>query len=273
MTASAQDDFYKILGISRDATGDAIKHGYRRQALRWHPDKHCGANAERAAERFKKVSEAYKTLSDPQRRAAYDRPGSKATHSVNEEDARVIWTKTFGWPGANISFGWIGSTPGPPSGAPARPSQKDFGPQMPSRKHSQKRSPSQPPSPQDPQPPEEWKSSAFDLVRGVFGSMSSLSMDDGGSEVRQRNGEAAKQCERQADRQADRQAHRQAHRQSDRQSDRSDGGENVPSCRKGQRANSTASMLERDAKMEFIMAEYRAGDLSEEEMKNLLRQM
>jgi len=261
MTASAQDDFYKILGISRDATGDAIKHGYRRQALRWHPDKHCGANAERAAERFKKVSEAYKTLSDPQRRAAYDRPGSKATHSVNEEDARVIWTKTFGWPGANISFGWIGP-PGPPA-APARPSQEN-GAQVP-QKHSQKE-----PSPPDPQPAEERKSSAFDVIRGVFGSMSSVRMDD---EVRQRSGEAARQSERQADPQAVRQVDQQADGQSHRQSDRTDSGADVPSCRNDRKVNSTASMLERDAKMEFIMAEYRAGDLSEEEMKNLLRQM
>ena len=64
-------DYYAILGVSKDATQEEIKRAYRRLALEYHPDKHPG-NKE-IEERFKEINEAYAVLSDPEKRAAYDR--------------------------------------------------------------------------------------------------------------------------------------------------------------------------------------------------------
>ena len=64
--------FYDILGVSKDASEDEIKSAYRKLARQYHPDLHPGDEA--AANKFKEVSEAYETLSDPQKRAAYDNP-------------------------------------------------------------------------------------------------------------------------------------------------------------------------------------------------------
>jgi molecular chaperone DnaJ len=66
-------DYYEVLGVSRDADPAVLKTAYRALALRHHPDKNPGdAQAEEA---FKQVSEAYAVLSDPDRRARYDRHG------------------------------------------------------------------------------------------------------------------------------------------------------------------------------------------------------
>jgi molecular chaperone DnaJ len=66
------EDFYKILGVSRNATQDEIKKAYRKLAKRYHPDKNSGN--EKAENKFKEISEAYSTLSDDQKRAEYDNP-------------------------------------------------------------------------------------------------------------------------------------------------------------------------------------------------------
>jgi curved DNA-binding protein len=66
-------DYYKILDVPRDASDDAIKKAYRRLARKYHPDVSKEANAK---ERFQDVSEAYETLKDKQKRAAYDSLGS-----------------------------------------------------------------------------------------------------------------------------------------------------------------------------------------------------
>jgi molecular chaperone DnaJ len=68
-------DFYEVLGVSRTCDDDDLKRAYRKLALKYHPDKNPDGEAE---ERFKEVNQAYQILSDPQRRAQYDRLGHAA---------------------------------------------------------------------------------------------------------------------------------------------------------------------------------------------------
>ncbi|MEY4617452.1 MAG: hypothetical protein RJB66_2412 [Pseudomonadota bacterium] len=69
----AKQDYYSLLGISRNATAEEIKKAYRRLAMQYHPDKNQGNKA--AEEKFKEISEAYEVLSNDQKRAGYDRFG------------------------------------------------------------------------------------------------------------------------------------------------------------------------------------------------------
>lgn len=72
---AAGRDYYEVLGVARDASAQEIKSAYRKAAVRWHPDRNPG-DAEAEA-RFKEAAEAYSVLSDPQRRAGYDRFGHR----------------------------------------------------------------------------------------------------------------------------------------------------------------------------------------------------
>jgi curved DNA-binding protein len=66
-------DYYKIMGLSRNANEDEIKRAYRKLARKYHPD----VSKEKDAEaKFKELGEAYEVLKDPEKRAAYDRLGS-----------------------------------------------------------------------------------------------------------------------------------------------------------------------------------------------------
>ncbi|MEN8175588.1 MAG: DnaJ C-terminal domain-containing protein [Pseudomonadota bacterium] len=66
-------DYYKIMGLGRDATQDEIKRTYRKLARKFHPDVSKEPSAE---ERFKEIGEAYEVLKDPEKRVAYDQLGS-----------------------------------------------------------------------------------------------------------------------------------------------------------------------------------------------------
>ena len=70
---SADDYYYKALGVSRDASDDAIKRAYRKLARKYHPDVNKSADA---AQKFQAVSDAYDVLRDPEKRAAYDEYGA-----------------------------------------------------------------------------------------------------------------------------------------------------------------------------------------------------
>jgi molecular chaperone DnaJ len=94
-------DYYEILGVARGCDEAALKSAFRKQAMEHHPDRNGGC--EEAEGRFKEINEAYSILSDPQKRAAYDRfghagvngagagPGGAQFHDVND-----IFNEVFG---------------------------------------------------------------------------------------------------------------------------------------------------------------------------------
>lgn len=96
-------NYYRILGIDRNASGDEIKRAYRRQAKRYHPDVSDDPDGER---KFKAVAEAYRMLKGRQTDLAQDsrnlhgRTGKEQAPSINPLD---LWCDLFLWP----AWGWF----------------------------------------------------------------------------------------------------------------------------------------------------------------------
>lgn len=85
---SKRKDYYKILGVQKNASSDEIKKAYRKRALIHHPDRHANSSDEEKKEqekRFKEVGEAYKILSDPNKKARYDNG-----HDLEEAGGKYI---------------------------------------------------------------------------------------------------------------------------------------------------------------------------------------
>ncbi|MDD4906184.1 MAG: DnaJ domain-containing protein, partial [Methylobacter tundripaludum] len=70
----AKEDFYKLLGVDRNASDAEIKKSYRSKAMKHHPDRNKD-NPVEAEAKFKQIKEAYEVLSDPKKRSAYDQFG------------------------------------------------------------------------------------------------------------------------------------------------------------------------------------------------------
>jgi curved DNA-binding protein len=81
----ANKDYYKILGLKKDAAEEQIKKSYRRLAMKYHPDRNPGNKA--SEEKFKEINEAYAVLSDKEKRKQYDMFGSDKFHErFSQED-------------------------------------------------------------------------------------------------------------------------------------------------------------------------------------------
>lgn len=83
-------DYYKVLGIQKGASEEEIKKAYRKQALRYHPDKNKSPGAE---EKFKEIAEAYDVLSDSKKKDIYDRFGEEGMFL--KPKSSVLTVKSF----------------------------------------------------------------------------------------------------------------------------------------------------------------------------------
>ena len=122
-------DLYEILGVSKDASESEIKKAFRRRARELHPDVNKAADAE---DQFKELNEAYDVLSDPNKRAQYDRFGTipgAAGGGYGEESGYVDFDDLFGggFGGMGDIFSSFFDGQGGQGGRPARKEGRDMG--------------------------------------------------------------------------------------------------------------------------------------------------
>jgi molecular chaperone DnaJ len=86
-------DYYEVLGVPRDCTGEDVKKAFRKLAFQYHPDKNHEAGA---TDKFKEINEAYEVLSDTDKRAAYDRFGHNASDNMFGRGFEGFETGGFG---------------------------------------------------------------------------------------------------------------------------------------------------------------------------------
>lgn len=98
-------DYYKILGVERNASEDDIRKAYRKLAMQYHPDRN--PNDKQAEERFKEINEAYQVLNDPKKRAHYDKFGSDyANWQRRGAPGDFNWDQYGGFPGGvRVEYG------------------------------------------------------------------------------------------------------------------------------------------------------------------------
>ncbi len=99
-------DYYKIMGLQKDASQDEIKRAYRKLARKYHPDVSKEADAET---HFKEVGEAYEVLKDPEKRAAYDRLGSNWKAGQEGFQPPPGWNAGFEFHGGGFTDSGLGA--------------------------------------------------------------------------------------------------------------------------------------------------------------------
>ena len=86
--ATAQREYYDVLGVSRAATPDEIKKAYRRLARQYHPDLHTGGRKAQMEHKFKELNEAHEVLGNPESRKKYDQHGHRWQEAEAYEKAK-----------------------------------------------------------------------------------------------------------------------------------------------------------------------------------------
>jgi curved DNA-binding protein len=102
-------DYYKILGVDKNATSEEIKKAYRQLAKKYHPDKNPGDKS--AEEKFKEITEANEVLSDPEKRKKYDQLGAnwkQYQYANANQSGTNDWYSQFNRGGENSSFNFSG---------------------------------------------------------------------------------------------------------------------------------------------------------------------